>query len=361
MFGRKDVVTKVLNISLLVAVALSFAGCGDKSDLPVSDGKDSPQKAKPEVVLVAVGKESLTLDRVEKMAQLRVKLATLRAPNLRKEQRDRLQQKAKSEAIPFFVQSCVYSAYLAESGVSVPPSTKEKYKAEMAGAFKIKDFDTLAGKLTVDESALLSRQIDGLLAIKEAKKRIVAQAGITVTEKEKDDFIAKVIRMNALSAATNAAVYAKATNVWNKISSREITFEEAADDYSEAEVLEEGGEWGRFSFENLRGENELIEAIRKSSPGDVTPPVECDNGLAIIKVLEVPTGDSGTYRLARVFFKLPLSWEVPTREDAENVLRQRAENAAIDRKFNELAAKAGIVNNIKDDKKGSKKRRKSKQ
>ena len=342
-------------------MAFSFSGCGERNGNPVSGEKDNSPKAKPDVVLVTVGKESLTLDSVEKMAQLRVKLETLRTPRARKERLERLRQKAKSEAVPFFVQSRIYSTYLAESGATIPSSAREDYKAEMARTFKTKDFDSLSGKLTEGENALLAKNIDGILAIKEAKKRIIAQTDIIVSEKEKDDFIAKVVRMNALSAATNAAVYARATNVWSRISSREITFEEAAADYSEAEVPEEGGEWGRFSFENLRGEDELIEAIRKSSPGDVTPPVECDNGLAIIKVLEVPTGASGTYRLARVFFKLPLSWEVPTREDAENVLRKRAENAAIERKFNELAAKAGIVDNTKNDKKGSKKRRKPKQ
>ena len=349
--------TKILNISLLVAGLLSFVGCGDRGDPVVPSGKDNSKKAKQDVVLVTVGKESLTLDSVEKMAHLRVKLEMLRAPNMRSEQRERLRQKAKSEAVPFFVQSCLYSAYLAESGMAIPSSERDNYKAKMAGTFKTKDFNALSGKLTEGEAALLAKQIDGVLAIKEAKKRIIAQTGIIVSEKEKDDFIAKVIRMNALSAATNAAVYARATNVWNKISSREISFEEAAADYSEAEVSEEGGEWGRFSFDNLRGEDELIEAIRKSSPGDVTPPVECDNGLAIIKVLDVPTGDDSTYRLARVFFRLPLAWEVPTREDAENVLRQRAENAAIERKFNELAAKAGIVDNTKNKEKGAKKRR----
>lgn len=352
---------KILNISLLVAALLSFVGCGDRGDHAVSGGKDNTQKAKPDVVLVTVGKESLTLDSVEKMAQLRVKLETLRAPNMRREKVERLRQKAKSEAVPFFVQSCIYSAYLAENGVAIPLSEVENYKAKMAGTFKIKDFDALSGKLTEGETALLAKHIDGVLAIKEAKKHIIAQTDITVSEKEKDDFIAKVVRMNALSAATNAVVYARATNVWNKISSREISFEEAAADYSEADVSEEDGEWGRFSFDNLRGEDELIEAIRKSSPGDMTPPIECDNGLAIIKVLDVPTGDNGTYRLARVFFRLPLSWEVPTREDAENVLRQRAENAAIELKFNELAAKAGIVDNTKGSKKDSKKRSMPKQ
>lgn len=344
--------TKLFHIGMIAVIALAISGCGERTSTEIVGDKAEDNKVDAsDETLVTVGTASLTRNQVEKMAQLRAKMAKLSRRNISSGQLDRIAQRAKKEAVPFFVQSRVYSDYLSSCGVTVDQSELDEYKASMAKSYKAKDFGEIKTGLTDEEVAMLEDQILGLLSVKKAKATIVEKADIHISDEEIDEFIAKVDRMNAISAATNAVVYAHATNVWQKIASQETTFEEAVEDFSEDESPDEGGEWGRFSLENLRDEATLVEWLLKLTPGAVTPPIECDNGLAIIKLLEPPTADNPTYRVARVFFRLPLSWEQLTREDALEVLTKRAENAAIKNTFEELASKAGIVNHTRKDKK----------
>ena len=344
--------TKIFHLGIIAAIALAISGCGERAATEIVGEKTDNNKVNPsDETLVTVGTASLTRNQVEKMAQLRVKMAKLSQRNISSGQLDRLVKRAKKEAVPFFVQSRIYSDYLSSCGVTVDQSELDEYKASMAKSYKLKDFGEIKNGLSEEEVVMLEDQILGLLSVKKAKATIIEKADIHISEGEIDEFIAKVDRMNAISAATNTVVYAHATNVWQKIASQETTFEEAVEDFSEDESLDEGGEWGRFSLENLRDEPILVEWLLKLAPGAISPPIESDNGLAIIKLLEPPTADNPTYRIARIFFRLPLSWEQPTREEALEVLTKRAENAAINNTFEELASKAGIVNHTRKDKK----------
>ena len=346
--------TKLFHIGAIAVIALVISGCGERTATETVGEKTDDNKVNTaDETLVTVGTASLTRNQVEKMAELRTKMAKLSRPKITSQQLDKVAKRAKKEAVPFFVQSRVYTDYLSSCGVTVDQAERDEYKTSMAKSYKMNDFDEIKSGLTDEEFAMLEDQISGLLAVKKAKATILEKAGIQISDGEIDDFIAKVDRMNAIAAATNAVVYAHATNVWQKIASQETTFEEAVEDYSEDESLDEGGEWGRFSLDNLRDEETLVEWLLKLSPGAISPPIESDNGLTIIKLLESPTASNPTYRIARIYFRLPLAWEKATREDALEVLTKRAENAAIKSTFEELASKIGIVDHRK---KGRKKK-----
>ena len=65
-------------------------------------------------------------------------------------------------------------------------------------------------------------------------------------------------------------------------------------------------EWGVFPLVALADSPELQRILPKMSPGDVTPPVEGDNGLVVVRLADVDrSADPVGYCLDRIFFRLP--------------------------------------------------------
>ena len=113
---------------------------------------------------------------------------------------------------------------------------------------------------------------------------ILAANPVVVTEPMIQKRLKEIADYNARAEATNAVVFARATNVWQKIVGKEITFEDAAKAYSEDAYLAYGCEWGLFTREQLSDEAEVLKLLPTLKVGDVTPPVESDGGLAILRM-----------------------------------------------------------------------------
>lgn len=348
---RKVKVKKFLSITLLLVVALVISGCGGDSDAKANKERSSASSpGSPKIsdkVIVSVDGGVLRQSEIDRMVALTQKLASMRKRKMAKGELDRIGKKAALEAMPFFVQKRLYSRYLQAHGLSVSSNSIALYQKRMAKSFRVKNIEALKKKLSKDESELLDVINVGRLTIMEAKKHIVAKAGIKVSAEEIDKVINGIKRANELAMATNRLVYAHATNVWEQIKSRKITFEEAVSDFSEEEVLSEGGEWGMFSKDMLKDEVPLMKILENAKAGDITPPIESDNGLAIIRISSLPTDEDANYHIARIFFRLPRMYEEPSRSEVEQGLKKRGEEKAVSDKFKELVKAARIIDNTK--------------
>ena len=127
---------------------------------------------------------------------------------------------------------------------------------------------------------------------------------VSVSEEELDAAMERLSAYADMAAATNALVYARATNVWNEIR-RGADFANMAARWSEDDDPS-SCEWGAFPLAAFSDSPELQRLLPGMSPGDVTPPVEGDNGLVVARLVEVDQSpDLVGYRLDRIFFRLP--------------------------------------------------------
>ena len=133
------------------------------------------------------------------------------------------------------------------------------------------------------------------------------------------NYIRSVKARNEIACATNMLQFAKATNVWKQVTAGEITFEEAATNNSEDIYLADGCEWGTFSLDQLADDPQIIALLPSLKPGMVTPPVESDEGIAILRLDEID--ENKKYTFSRIFFRLAYIFDIPTISEAENHLR----------------------------------------
>ena len=150
---------------------------------------------------------------------------------------------------------------------------------------------------------------------------VIHSATIVITDEMVNERQGQIKRANERAAATNACVFAKATNVWQKIVSAELTFEDAASKYSEDEYIKEGCDWGCFTRDQLEGEEGVLALLPTIKTGDITPPIESDGGLAILRKDE--DDNPKTFSFSRVFFRLPYFYDEETSEQARAALHEQ--------------------------------------
>lgn len=156
---------------------------------------------------------------------------------------------------------------------------------------------------------------------------LISTSRIVVTEEMVNRRIQQVRDANLRAAATNELVFATATNIWRKITSGELTFEDAAKKYSQDEYIDEGCEWGCFTREQLEDDVAVLALLPNIKTGDITPPVESDGGVAILRKDE--DDNPKTFSFSRVFFRLPYFFDEETTGEARRALLETKESELV--------------------------------
>ena len=118
------------------------------------------------------------------------------------------------------------------------------------------------------------------------------------------------------------------------------TFEDAAKAYSEDAYLAYGYEWGLFTREQLSDEAEVLKLLPTLKVGDVTPPVESDGGLAILRM--DASDDPDNVAFSRVFFRLPMFYTQETPAEARTALKEELSRELISETLKDVASKLKI-------------------
>lgn len=160
---------------------------------------------------------------------------------------------------------------------------------------------------------------------------------VIVTDVMISNRIASIVSYNQRMTVTNELVYARATNVWKRILQRELTFEQAATNFSEDVYIDIGCEWGTFSLDQLADDPSVLAILPSLKIGGVTPPLESDGGLAILRLDAIEQGKN--YTFSRVFFRLPMFFDQETQEEAAACLKRQMEMDLVRRKLEETRAK----------------------
>ena len=338
---------KRIVLLLLAAAGLSFAGCDRK---PEAEPSATPPSSAPtnDIVVVRIDGKDLTRSEVIRNGRvlLHLNLNKLRKTKIQKREIRALERYCKT-AVGREIGRMAVARYVSDRNLTVPTNlikrATRRFEAQygvrsrkLKRRHNINDLKYMLGKnaFRADEMIMETALYDVMT------NDVVRSSAIVITDemvKERQDQIKKA---NARAAATNACVFAKATNVWQKIVAKELTFEDAAAKYSEDEYAGDGCEWGCFTRDQLEGDEEVIALLPTIKNGDITPPVASDGGLAILRKDE--DDNDRTFSFSRVFFRLPYFYDEETPEQARAALREAKTTELIRNAIKDNVAKLKI-------------------
>ena len=277
---------------------------------------------------------------------LHLNMNKARKKNIRKREIRALERYCRS-AVAKEISKCAVERYLRDRNVQVSTGTvmsvtrrfENQYgvmSRKLRRRHNVDDLKFMLGKNAVrlDEMIMETARFVAMT------NDVIRSADCSISDEQvlkRLDFIKKG---NEHVAGVTRDVFEKATNVWKKIISGELAFEAAASKFSEDEYIKEGCDWGCFTRDQLEGEAKLLAILPDLKTGDITPPIESDGGLAILRKDE--DDNDRTYSFSRVFFKLPYFYEEENPEQAREYLKKRKYAELIKSAIDENIAKLKI-------------------
>lgn len=312
-------------------MTIVMAGCSRSSEAP--DSK----------VVASVNGHSLTIGELEARA---VNIATLSCHRAQKKGAKSLEKRFEKITSIFrkgypkiWVEDRVLEDYAAKNGLVVSPSRLKQFQSGALRNFGVK------GEKYVDLLALEGLNVgyweDQVRA--EALRHIVEQhwAKLYPTNLPPtfaDDMIAKMEARNRAMTVTNALVYAKATNVWEKLKAG-ADFVKMVKEFSEIkEEVADDGEWTIVDDKFLSDDPKLLRTLRAMKPGEFSPPVEGDNGLMIARLDRYEPDDG--MAVSRIFFHLPLFLTPAPKDEIVKAALTKYAKALFKEKLSELVSAA---------------------
>lgn len=321
----------------MACVALALGGCWNSDKTVRYD--DLYGKS----VLVTVNGTDLLKAKLERDVALRVALVCHRNSRITQAQVEKLKKSLYAGAIENFVRKEAYKSLSRELRVFAGVNDLEEARKRFLRTYLRGQAATWEKFVAKFDRELLSG-LEQDLAFEALKIKVDAKLKERLrtepSPSEISELMAKHAAYNARAAKENAAIYQNATNLWRQIVADPLTnaFEAAVAKYAEGhEHMTTDASWGAFSLAAFEGERALGRLIPTMKVGDVTPPVEGDNGLVILKLLRVDSSSGGEakadrqYTFAKIFFELPEFFEELGAEQlGKAIAADRAEKAAKD-------------------------------
>lgn len=306
---------------VLLLVLLVFVGCQKEQQKTEYNRASFPIELNASDVLVRIGSNEFTKADFTKSASLQIRVFELANKHIgRKLNTSMVEIRAFSNYPRQMELETAFAIYAATSGVVVTRAdTNEARKVfQKSCGNEMLQWKTFAGKFPNCIRAELNAEI-GRIALRTAIRReFLEKNPVSVSDKEFSECGKWIADYNARASTTNAAIWAMASNVWTNVKKGEVKFEEAANKYTQDESEPENGEWDSFKLEAFSDDPILSKTISEMKTGDVSTPVEGDNGLMILKLvgIEPPEkkGDAPRYILSRIFFRLPEFYETVSSE-----------------------------------------------
>ena len=345
------------------AVALGVCGCGkDAEGIQKNDSKDSGSisnavkkvarasrgafytQLKAGDVLMRVGTNELTKADVEKLVDLRMKVISL---GLTEEQK-KLALNRSALWVPIvmalpenFQREVALLDWAATNGVTLGKADVAEYRTGFLRGCNAEkeDYATFMWKnFTADERRVAEHRIRIEATCAKIFKEHCKKNPVKFKPEEVDAFVGRVMKYNAMAEATNVLVWARASNVWERVKGG-ADFKNLAKAFTEdVSAQDEGGEWGIYTLGELEKEEEgeLAQLLSSMKVGDTAPPVESDNGVAVVRIdnitdeygVPIPAGKrpfGAHYELSRIYFQLAQTYEIPSKGECEKEVQQYLE------------------------------------
>ena len=179
------------------------------------------------------------------------------------------------------------------------------------------------------DKAQIAPDVDGMVALEAKLNFVLAHSysnDLAVTAAELAQMNAKIDAYLAKLTATNALLYAAASNAWRRLEAGE-DFAKVADACSQDPERNPGGDLGELDADDFSDQTpHFQEAVARLKEGQHTDVLESTTGLEIVKfVAHVPAERSergeDARRYARIFFRRVYFPERETPEELEEEMR----------------------------------------
>lgn len=295
-----------------------------------------------DAVVVTVNGISLHLNDVQARANMMAALHRRRFPQANEKVLRAIRRQYESGYSKYWIEDTVLAQYAAAEKLTVSEALFANYKAKAFAGLRVKGdrkFDDLL-KVPGVRADHLEQQIRAE-ALREAVTDHLFELNPTnIPDSYVDEQLENIRDYNARMTLTNVVVYARATNVWNRLKAGEdfvkLVHEETEVDDEKAD----DGMWGVFDLSAFDQEPVLKQALAALKPGEFTPPVEGDNGLMIARLNE--RDETGGLEISRIVFRLPLFYTPAPREEILKAAYDRYRKSLFDRKLKELLKNAVI-------------------
>ena len=337
------------SIKLLMLMALACTGCKPQTE-EVGAEKPADSTVVGTNAPIAVKIDGLDLSRKEIVRRgkvmMQLNMNKMRRRKVGKSELKYLEHYCRGAVAREIAQASV-RRYVQDHQLKVDTNTVAKVQRDFVRRYGVRS-NKLHRWHTVDDLRyMLGKNADRLdeeLRNREfymvATNHILRSAAISVDEAEIAVRRNSLTAYNARSAATNRLVYAHASNVWSRVRGGEIAFEDAARRYSEDKYLKDGIEWGLFTREQLDDEPKVTEILPSLKVGDITPPIESDGGLAILRL--DPADSNDQFAFSRIFFRLPAFAEIGSDEELRSELVAQRERDVIEQVLKSVADQLSI-------------------
>ena len=268
--------------------------------------------SKPAQPLLRVNRHVLTVQEKDSMVALMVEMARAGKPDISDSEIRKLQRQFGASYTNLYIRQSVVADYAAREGVVVSPELMTEFQkravANKGRAYRVKTYDDLLTKLGAHAPAF-SKLVTSEASFEAFRQHVIA----THPTNFPPTFVAEEqerIRLHNIDmAASNVVIFARATNVWNRlVAAGGTNFTELVKQYSQIpEEVYEKGEWGVLDAQQIADDPEVYRYANSLPIGEFSPPIEGDNGLMILRVDARDTGKK-EYTLSRIFFLLPNFW-----------------------------------------------------
>lgn len=242
----------------------------------------------------------------------------------------------------YWIEDTVLAQYAAAEKLTVPEALFADYKAKAFEGLRVKGDKTFDDLLKVPgvQADHLTQQVKAEALRQVVTDHLFAQNPTNIPDSYVGEQLENIRDYNARMTLTNAIVYARATNVWNRLKAGEA-FVKLVQEATEVEdERNENGEWGTFDLSAFDQEPALKAALAALKPGEFTPPVEGDNALMIARLNE--RDEVGGLDISRIVFRLPLFYTAAPREEILKAAYDKYRKALFARKLKALLKNAVI-------------------
>ncbi len=322
---------------LLALLILVLAGCSDDNREVATPPADAPLQEKPvrnRVVITANGR-AFHQTNLNERVELMVKVATIANPNMKLSDITRLRKRLRSTLPKVFVREVAFDEFVKANKIKVEESAVDRARKSLMAALgdrKPPKYDSIRRKVG-PLAAVLDGMVQAQATESAVRQHILAKNPLVLPPNYVADQMARIKAYNAEMSLTNALVFARATNVWEKLKAG-ADFKQMAKQFSEVpREAQDGGEWGNLGLQQLEPDEDLVNWAQKLQPGEFSPPIEGDNGLMILR-MDSKKGED--YGLSRIYFRLPMFQDVVSEEELLKLKRQQHERAVLQKELNAI-------------------------
>lgn len=301
---------------LALPMAILLFGCHPKDALVIADGR------------------ILTTTARDQEIELRLALFRLANPAATHADEARFKQTLLSTAEEHFINETGLLRVASEKGCSATA-------AEVTA--RLRRISPKTDSLRQDLRSLAERVAMREILCEKTVRILETNISIQVSADEVSNLARQVAEYAGIVKATNSLIYARATNIWQQLC-KGANFHALANAYSEDQSGCKNGEWGSFPLSALSDSPSLRSLVEHLTVGEITPPVEGDGGLLIVRLKKIDTETSPAYYdLERIFLRLP---EPPPPHDRESIAKSLAEEKrkrALSEKLKEIRQQTHVT------------------